>query len=110
MSMQWTERGDFKHAGKEEGRSQEGRNEEEEVGAPGCVGRGGGPITSPFSFPVSKEVDTDARQEEGSQEEEEVSPPLRAREGSRAIGHEAGGGEESHPLASFMRGGTPRRA
>jgi hypothetical protein len=48
----WTERGDLKNACQEEGR-QEG-HEEEEVTAPGCVGRGGGPITSPFSFPVSK--------------------------------------------------------
>jgi hypothetical protein len=49
----WTERGDLTNAGEEEG-CQEGRNQEEEVGAPGCVGRGGGPITSPFFFPDSK--------------------------------------------------------
>ena len=37
----WTERGDLTNAGQEEGRSQEGRNEEEEVGAPGFSGKGG---------------------------------------------------------------------
>ena len=39
----WTERGDLKDAGEEEGR-EEG-NEEEEVSGPGI--RGGGPITLP---------------------------------------------------------------
>jgi hypothetical protein len=51
----WTERGDLKHAGEEEGRSQEGRNEEEEVGAPGCGGKGRWTDHLPIlSFPVSK--------------------------------------------------------
>ena len=40
----WTERGDLKNAGQEEG-CQEGRKQEEEVSAPGI--RGGGPITLP---------------------------------------------------------------
>jgi hypothetical protein len=53
----WTERGDCENAGEEEGRGQEG-HQEEEVGAPGWIGRGGGPITSPFSFlGLEEEVD-----------------------------------------------------